>query len=108
MSRHIDLFPIDNIIFFRKRYVYCFQCPGPKIPGVNTPMTFDPSGTYFRREGLGNNFIAGRAPSEDQEPAVGDFEVDHNFFETDVWPHLAERVPAFEGVKVNPGIRMYI
>lgn len=75
-------------------------------------MTFDPSGTYFRREGVGNNFIAGRAPSPDNEPDTKDLEVDYNFFDTDVWPNLAARVPAFEAIKVfqslcTPSILFY-
>ncbi|XP_077284965.1 FAD-dependent oxidoreductase domain-containing protein 1 homolog [Arctopsyche grandis] len=85
----------------RKRYVYCFNCQGDNAPAINTPMTFDPSGTYFRREGLGNNFIAGRSPSPDNEPDVKNLDVDYNFFDTDVWPNLAERVPAFEALKIT-------
>jgi len=29
-----------------------------------------------------------------------DWEVDHAFFEDRMWPHLAERVPLFEAIKV--------
>jgi len=36
------------IFICRKRYVYCFHCPDG--PGLNTPLTIDPSGTYFRYE----------------------------------------------------------
>lgn len=38
-----------------------------------------------------------------EEPDTSDLEVDHRFFEEKVWPHLANRVPAFERLKVKPG-----
>ncbi|KYN17919.1 FAD-dependent oxidoreductase domain-containing protein 1 [Trachymyrmex cornetzi] len=83
----------------RKRYVYCFHCPDG--PGLNTPLTIDPSGTYFRRDGLGGNFIGGKSPEPDEEPSVQNLDVDHEFFDNKVWPSLAHRVPAFENLKVK-------
>ncbi|XP_018055633.1 PREDICTED: FAD-dependent oxidoreductase domain-containing protein 1-like isoform X1 [Atta colombica] len=83
----------------RKRYVYCFHCPDG--PGLNTPLTIDPSGTYFRRDGLGGNFIGGKSPESDEEPSVKNLDVDHEFFDNKVWPSLAHRVPAFENLKVK-------
>jgi len=82
----------------RKRYVYTFHAPhGPPLA---TPMVIDPSGTYFRREGLGNVYLAGRSPSESEEPPTTDLEVDHEWFQEKVWPVLAKRVPGFEELKV--------
>lgn len=84
----------------RKRFVYCFNCP--EGPGLNTPLTIDPSGTYFRRENLTGNFICGRSPEPDEEPAPEDLScVDHEFFDEKIWPVLATRVKAFEKLKVN-------
>lgn len=83
----------------RKRYVYCFHCPDG--PGLNTPLTVDPTGTYFRREGLAGNYICGRSPELVDEPATDNLEVDHEFFDKQVWPVLAERVKAFENLKVK-------
>lgn len=37
------------------------------------------------------------------EPDVSNLEVDHSFFQENVWPHLAFRVPAFEKLKVQLG-----
>jgi len=86
----------------RKRYVYCFQSQDEaKSPGLNTPMTIDYSGTYFRRDGLGGCYIGGRSPSYDEEPPTDDLEVDYNYFDTNVWPLLAHRVPSFEAIKVK-------
>lgn len=83
----------------RKRFVYVFHSPDG--PGLNTPFVVDYSGVYFRREGLGGNYIGGISPVEAEEPDVSNLEVDQNFFEERVWPHLASRVPAFENLKVT-------
>ncbi|XP_063341987.1 FAD-dependent oxidoreductase domain-containing protein 1 isoform X3 [Pelmatolapia mariae] len=91
----------------RKRYVYVVHCPDG--PGLDTPFLIDYSGVYVRREGLGGNYITGASPEEfalvvcpqAAEPDVSNLEVDHSFFEENVWPHLAFRVPAFEKLKVT-------
>lgn len=83
----------------RKRYVYVWHCP--RGPGLETPFVADLSGAYFRREGLGNNYLGGCSPTEEEEPDPGNLEVDHDFFQDKVWPHLAQRVPAFETLKVR-------
>lgn len=83
----------------RKRYVYVAHCPDG--PGLDTPLLIDYSGVYFRREGLGGNYIAGMSPEEAEEPDTSNLEVDHQFFEDKVWPRLAYRVPAFEKLKVT-------
>ncbi|XP_053970852.1 FAD-dependent oxidoreductase domain-containing protein 1 isoform X2 [Hylaeus volcanicus] len=83
----------------RKRYVYCFHCP--EGPGLNTPLTVDNSGTYFRREGLAGTYICGRSPSESEEPSIKDLSVDENYFNDVIWPSLAHRVKAFEKLKLQ-------
>lgn len=83
----------------RKRYVYVVHCPDG--PGLDTPFLIDYSGVYFRREGLGGNYISGVSPEEAEEPDTSNLEVDHQFFEDKVWPKLANRVPAFEKLKVT-------
>uniref|UniRef100_A0A674PRU0 FAD-dependent oxidoreductase domain-containing protein 1 n=1 Tax=Takifugu rubripes TaxID=31033 RepID=A0A674PRU0_TAKRU len=83
----------------RKRYVYVVHCP--EGPGLDAPLVIDSSGVYFRREGLGGHYITGASPPEAEEPDTSNLEVDHRFFEEKVWPHLANRVPAFERLKVS-------
>ena len=39
----------------RKRYVYVVHCPDG--PGLDCPMLIDPSGLYFRREGLAGLYL---------------------------------------------------
>ena len=45
-------------------------------------------------------FLCGRSPQPNEEPEVGNFEVDYEFFESHVWPVLAHRVKAFEAIKL--------
>ncbi|MFD2759678.1 NAD(P)/FAD-dependent oxidoreductase [Lentibacillus juripiscarius] len=62
------------------------------------PLTIDPSGVYFRHEG--NALITGF--SENVKPGI-DFRWKRSFFEEQLWPVLAERVPNFERAKINRG-----
>ena len=34
--------------------------------GLDCPLVVDPSGAYFRREGMGNHYLCGMSPPEDQ------------------------------------------
>jgi FAD-dependent oxidoreductase domain-containing protein 1 len=87
---------IDLPIRPRKRCVFSFEC---KTKVEKAPLTIDPTGVYFRPEGAG--FIGGVAPPEDNDPDTFDLEPDYNLFEETVWPVLAERIPAFESIKMN-------
>ncbi|KAJ6634451.1 FAD-dependent oxidoreductase domain-containing protein 1, partial [Pseudolycoriella hygida] len=85
----------------RKRYVYVFESQGLNCPGLNTPLTIDPSHVYFRRDGIGGNYIGGRSPDPENEPSTDNLDVDYGYFDNEVWPRLAARVPAFESIKVK-------
>jgi FAD-dependent oxidoreductase domain-containing protein 1 len=83
----------------RKRYVYVLDCRDPPEALRRAPLTVDPSGVWFRPEG--RLFLCGKSPSLDSEPPIGNLDdIDHAFFEEEIWPRLAARVPAFESVKV--------
>lgn len=83
----------------RKRYVYVVDCREAPETLRRAPLTVDAGGVWFRPEG--RVFLCGKSPEEDREPPVGDLdEVDHAFFEQEVWLSLAARVPAFESLKV--------
>ncbi|XP_069988060.1 FAD-dependent oxidoreductase domain-containing protein 1 isoform X1 [Penaeus vannamei] len=87
-------------IYPRKRYVYIVHVPG--LPGANTPIFIDTSGTYFKREGLNTHlYTVGKSHTEEQEPSIDDLEIDYDFFENEVWPVLANRVPVFENLKLQ-------
>ncbi|XP_061417533.1 LOW QUALITY PROTEIN: FAD-dependent oxidoreductase domain-containing protein 1 [Lethenteron reissneri] len=83
----------------RKRYVFVFHCPDG--PGLDCPLVVDPSGAYFRREGITGNYIGGMSPPPDEEPSVDNLDVDYDYFQEKVWPLLAHRVPAFQSLKVH-------
>ena len=83
----------------RKRYVYVIDCREASDALRQAPLTVDPSGVWFRPEG--RFFLCGKSPEESQEPEATDLDaIDHAFFESEVWPRLAARVPAFESLKV--------
>ncbi|CAG0887451.1 unnamed protein product [Darwinula stevensoni] len=94
LLRHV--LPIEP----RKRYVFVFHCPDG--PGFDCPMFIDPSGVYFRREGLAGVYLSGRSPpSPDLEPPISNLDVDYSFFDNHIWPILAHRVPAFQALKLR-------
>ncbi|NXQ35858.1 FXRD1 protein, partial [Alaudala cheleensis] len=83
----------------RKRYIFTWHCPNG--PGLSCPFLVDTSGAYFRRDGLDRNYLGGMSPREEEEPDTSDLSVDHNFFQEQMWPPLARRVPAFESLRVR-------
>ncbi|XP_078493696.1 FAD-dependent oxidoreductase domain-containing protein 1 [Ciona intestinalis] len=83
----------------RKRYVYVVHCPD--APMFDFPFLVDPSGAYARRDGFGGKYICGMSPNEENEPDISNLDVDCNFFDEEVWPRLAHRIPAFEKLKMT-------
>lgn len=81
----------------RKRYTFMFDVAEPL--GQDLPLTIDPSGVHVRTEGTA--FMAGCTPLVDPAVAYDDFAMDQNIWEDLVWPTLANRVPAFERIKVS-------
>ncbi len=79
----------------RKRLVYVIDC---REELTDVPLTIDPTGVWFRPEGA--NFICGVSPDEGNDPDSTDFELDYSLFEEMIWPTLANRVPAFEAIKL--------
>jgi sarcosine oxidase len=83
----------------RKRFVFVFDCREPDPSLRRAPLTVDPTGVYFRPEG--QSFVGGVSPPEDRDPDCLDLELEYELFEEVVWPTLAERVPAFEAIKLQ-------
>lgn len=79
----------------RRRSVFVFDVR--ESPGT-TPLTIDPSGTWFRPEG--GFYIGGTTPVAGNDPPGAPLEVQHQEWDEIVWPTLAARVPAFEAAKV--------
>lgn len=89
---------IDLPVGPRKRYTYVLDCPAASEELHKAPLTVDPVGFYFRPEG--RHFISGLSPEEHEEPTEMNWDVDYSWFEERIWPYLAQRVPAFEALKV--------
>jgi glycine/D-amino acid oxidase-like deaminating enzyme len=89
---------IDLPVGPRKRYVYVLDCRTPGEALRKGPLLVDPSGAYLRPEG--QTFICGLSPEEHEEPEIGGYDVDYDWFETRVWPLIAHRVPVMEAIKV--------
>ena len=87
---------IDLPVHGRCRSVFHFTCPTPL---EQCPLLIDPSGIWVRPEGAG--FIAGFSPSDGNDPDDAPLDVDHAAFEGHVWPVLAERIPAFEALRLK-------
>lgn len=81
----------------RKRHSFVFACAST-LPG-DTPHMIDITGTFCRPEG--QFYLAGSAPEVDGPAEHDDFDTVFEEFEERVWPALAERVPAFEAIKLQ-------
>jgi glycine/D-amino acid oxidase-like deaminating enzyme len=88
----------------RPRYTFVFDAADP--PGQAVPLTVDPSGVHFRTDGT--YFMAGCPPDQDGPVDYDDFTMDHDVWQDKAWPAIANRVPAFERVKlVNSWVGHY-
>lgn len=72
-----------------RRYEHYFECEEPIEP---TPYIKDVNRLAFRPEGKG---YTGGVPTL-AEPRGFNFDIDHEYFDTVVWPALATRFPQFE------------
>ena len=80
----------------RRRMVFVIACRA-QLP--DCPLVIDPSGIWFRAEGT--CFLTGRCPGEgEDDPDEVALDVDEAMFHERIWPVLAERVPAFESLKL--------
>lgn len=80
----------------RRRYTFVFDAETPLDRDL--PLTIDPSGVHMRTDG--RYYLCGCPPDHDPAADFDDFELDHEIWEQKVWPAIANRVPAFEAVKV--------
>jgi glycine/D-amino acid oxidase-like deaminating enzyme len=80
----------------RRRTPFLLSCPTP-LPDF--PILVDTSGVYVRPEGP--HFVAVVSPSADADPDEPPLDPDFGLFEDTIWPVLAERIPAFEALRVE-------
>jgi len=86
---------IDLPIRPRRRSVYVVDC---RERPARFPLTIDPSGLWFRPEGAYT--ICGMPAPGGADPDESPLEVEYDRFEPEIWPALAQRVPAFAAVKL--------
>lgn len=89
---------VDLPVGPRIRTVYQFDCRDP-LEGPPLPLTIGTTGVFVRPEGKG--FVCGISPPEEDDPESWEIEVDWRWWDAVVWPALAERIPAFEAVKLT-------
>jgi len=85
---------IDLPVHARRRTVYVIACHAHL---ERCPLVIDTTGIWMRPEG--DRYIAGLAPREDPDDAPLD--PDYASFESELWPALAARIPAFEACKLE-------
>jgi FAD-dependent oxidoreductase domain-containing protein 1 len=85
---------VDLPVFARRRTVYVLSCPAAMNP---FPLLIDPTGFWIRPEGT--KFIAGFSPADDRDDQP--LQPDYDAFETELWPALAHRIPAFEEARLE-------
>ncbi|NRB02274.1 MAG: FAD-binding oxidoreductase [Rhodobacteraceae bacterium] len=81
----------------RKRFTWIFTAEQPLDQDL--PLTIDPSGVHMRQDGP-KSYLAGCPADPDPAAAFEDFNMDHNRWESHVWPIIATRIPQFEAIKV--------
>ncbi len=89
---------IDLPVRPRRRSVFLFACRS-ELP--DCPVVFDPRGVSFRPEGP--NFVCTAPPRAADDTDGLPLEPDYDQFENHIWPILAERVPAFEEIRLLRG-----
>ncbi|ARM92116.1 FAD dependent oxidoreductase protein (plasmid) [Rhizobium sp. CIAT894] len=87
---------LDIPIEPRRRSLFVVDCRTPLEGKVG--LTIDPTGVFFRPEG--KFYLVATYPKHDPEVDPNDFDVMHAEFDDEIWPTLANRVPAFEAIKV--------
>lgn len=89
---------VDLPIGPERRCVFAFHC---RTAPTDMPLIIDPSGVYVRPDGT--HFIAGGLATAHPGYETPCFEVDHEQFDEVIWPTLADRVPAFEEIRLIRG-----
>jgi glycine/D-amino acid oxidase-like deaminating enzyme len=81
----------------RRRSVFVFDVE--RDAPIDCPLVIDTSGAWFRPEG--GSFIAGIAPAPEDDLPNLPLTPERALFEGRLWPALANRVPAFDAIRVT-------
>ena len=96
-NRTAKLAGIEIPVEPRKRFTWIFSAEQPLDQDL--PLTIDPSGVHCRQDGP-KTYLAGCPADPDPAVEFDDFAMDHNRWESHVWPILATRIPQFEAIRV--------
>ena len=81
-----------------RRRQYVFQVHSDSGPGLNLPITTDPSGLLVRRQGHCGDYLVGLLPRDDEDVPTNMWgDVEPSYWEEVVRPLLLARVKGFEG-----------
>ena len=86
--------PLRNM----KQMMFTFGSP---FAAADVPFVFSPDGVFFRPDG--QDYMGGIGIDQELIVEAGDFEVQYERFEEEVWPKLAHRVPGFEETRLRGG-----
>jgi len=81
----------------RRRSVFVFDVE--RDAPIDCPLVIDTSGAWFRPEG--GSFITGIAPAPEDDLPNLPLTPEHALFDARLWPALANRVPAFDAIRVT-------
>lgn len=81
----------------RRRYTFIFDAEDRLEKDL--PLTIDPSGVHVRTDG--QYYLCGCPPEIDPAVEFDDFYLDYDIWEDKLWPAIANRIPAFERIKVT-------
>ena len=87
---------IELPVFARRRTVFVLSSPNA-LPRL--PLLIDTSGFWLRPDGRG--YIGAPAPGSADDPDEAPLEPELGRFETEFWPALAARIPAFEAARLE-------
>jgi glycine/D-amino acid oxidase-like deaminating enzyme len=93
LARTVD---VEIPVRARRRSIFVVSCPTP-IPQF--PILIDASGVFVRPEQ--HHFLVSVVPPADRDPDDLPLDPDFSLFDEIAWPTLAERIPAFEALRVE-------
>lgn len=102
-ARVADKLGVALPVHARKRDVFAFEANVDlrAADGASAPLVIDPSGVWFRPEVQAGRFLCGSPPRHGDPDDVPLDQVDHGLFDEVIWPVLANRVAAFDALRVT-------
>jgi len=88
--------PLGVEIPIERKRGYVFNVNTSSGPGINCPLTTDPTGVFLRREGHGGDYLVGKLPDGEDIPVNMHGNVDPAYWEEEILPTLQGRVEGFD------------